>query len=141
MTRGLQQEMAALQPGDHVCVVFDSAAEQKALVAAFLQDGILRQYRCVCILDDSAGEGLVHAIATMAMGADGESDSVLVVNPAEAFLRSGRLEFDVVAGFMETQSMLRSPSTPRPFSAIPSVRTSTTNPRRYPAKRGRNPRC
>ena len=51
---GLERAMAALKPGDHLCLIYETELEQVAGVIPYLQDGLARHERCLYIVDDRA---------------------------------------------------------------------------------------
>jgi hypothetical protein len=46
------EELESLDPGAHLCLLYDSFAEQKAVVLPFVRDGWLLGERCVCVADE-----------------------------------------------------------------------------------------
>ena len=43
----LQRQLDELQPGDHLCMLYDSDAERTDAAVQFLRDGLARGERCL----------------------------------------------------------------------------------------------
>ena len=52
MTSDFNQQLEKLKHGEHVCLIYETAAEQLAAVVAFIMQGLARGERCVYITDD-----------------------------------------------------------------------------------------
>src|SRR6202035_205138 len=63
MKVNLEQELAKLKHGDHICSIYENGAEQLAVAVRFIIDGFARGERCVYITDDRTIEEVVQALA------------------------------------------------------------------------------
>jgi PAS domain S-box-containing protein len=63
MKTKLEQELANLKQGDHVCLIYENTAEQLAATVPFIIDGLARGERCVYIVNDRTIEEVVQALA------------------------------------------------------------------------------
>ena len=63
MIAKLEQELAKLKQGDHICLIYETTAEQLAAAVTFIMEGLARGERCVYIADDHAHEEVVEALA------------------------------------------------------------------------------
>ena len=51
MANELDRQLLTLKPGDHVCPIYESAAERLAVAIPFIQQGLARGDRCLYIAD------------------------------------------------------------------------------------------
>ena len=52
MATELKRQLSQLKQGDHICLIYETPAEQLAAVVTFIVDGLTRGDRCVYIIDD-----------------------------------------------------------------------------------------
>jgi PAS domain S-box-containing protein len=92
MIAKLEQELSKLKQGDHICLVYENAAEQLATVVLFIIEGIAREERCVYIIDDPNIEDAVVQALTAA-GVDVVQErrrgSMRLLTSQSAYLRAG----------------------------------------------------
>ncbi|MBI3455629.1 MAG: MEDS domain-containing protein, partial [Candidatus Rokubacteria bacterium] len=58
----LEQGLAPVEPGHHICLVYDNPAEQLAAVLPFLKEGLARGAQCVYVADDRTVEEVATAL-------------------------------------------------------------------------------
>jgi PAS domain S-box-containing protein len=63
MTSKLEQEVAKLKQGDHLCMIYESSVEQLAVVVPFIRHGLARGERCIYIADDGAINEVMQPLA------------------------------------------------------------------------------
>src|ERR1700682_3270275 len=63
MKTNLEQELAKLKQGDHICLIYENTAEQLTAAVPFIIDGLVRGERCVYIVNDRTIEEVVQALA------------------------------------------------------------------------------
>ena len=63
MKTKLEQGLAKLKQGDHVCLIYETAAEQLAVAVSFIIGGLAQGERCVYIADARTTEVAVQALA------------------------------------------------------------------------------
>jgi PAS domain S-box-containing protein len=101
MISKLEQELAGLKRGDHVCLIYEDTAGQLAAAVPFIVDGLARGERCVYIADDRTVEEVVQALAAAGVDVEGErargalrvltkQDTYL---PTDEFLPQAMIEF------------------------------------------------
>ncbi len=73
MTSKLEQEVAKLKQGDHLCLIYENSAEQLAVVVPYIRNGLARGERCIYIADDVAIKEVIQPLA--AAGVDVEQES------------------------------------------------------------------
>jgi PAS domain S-box-containing protein len=63
MKTNLEQELAKLKHGDHICSIFENTAEQLTAAIPFIIEGLQRGERCVYIVNDHTMEQVAGALA------------------------------------------------------------------------------
>ena len=63
MTGELERQLASLKQGDHVCLIYENAAEQIAVAVPYIKEGLARNERCIYIVDDRSVEEMVPALS------------------------------------------------------------------------------
>ncbi|MEV0379447.1 MEDS domain-containing protein [Nonomuraea sp. NPDC050643] len=88
-------EIKDIRPGDHLCLPFTHESEQRAVLSAYVADGLERGERVVCITGGSTasllawlGGGGVDLTAAMVSG------RLEVLPSSDTYLRSGRFDPD-----------------------------------------------
>ncbi|MBI2939286.1 MAG: MEDS domain-containing protein [Chloroflexi bacterium] len=91
MRREREQQIAALRPGDHLCLIYDNLAEQMAAVAAFMRDGLAAGERCVYIADDRTFDEVAGGLAAVGIDVarERERGALLLLTKRDTYLRSG----------------------------------------------------
>ena len=59
----LEQEIANLKPGDHVCLLYDTDAEALGVAAPYIDDGLARDEQCLVIWRTPVLDQLVGVLA------------------------------------------------------------------------------
>jgi signal transduction histidine kinase len=78
------REMAELQPGAHVCLVYESLEEQVAAVAPFFRAGLDAGERCFCVVGSGRTRALLAAMASSGLEVDrAQRSGALVVTGGE----------------------------------------------------------
>ncbi len=62
MTTELERQLARLQPGDHVCAIYENLAEQMAAATLFIKQGLANGERCLYVCDDRTAEQIAEAL-------------------------------------------------------------------------------
>src|SRR5258708_4591988 len=62
MANELERELTNLKQGDHICLIYENAAEQLAAAVPFVKEGLARGERCTYIADDRSVEEVVQAL-------------------------------------------------------------------------------
>ena len=63
MNSELEWQIAGLNPGDHLCLIYRDAAEQMAPIVPFVKAGLSSGERCVYIADHFTTEELAPSLA------------------------------------------------------------------------------
>lgn len=96
MTRSLQDIVAELQPGEHLCAFYDTTEEQFALLIPFLKAGLEGGEKCFCFVDDGAVDDVHHALEQggVPLGEYLASGQLVVLPSEKAYLRGGTFDPD-----------------------------------------------
>jgi signal transduction histidine kinase/ActR/RegA family two-component response regulator len=70
----LERRVARLQKGDHLCLIFDSAAEQAAALISFLKAGLGARERCLWMAGAASSRRLERALNTAGVDVERELD-------------------------------------------------------------------
>jgi hypothetical protein len=92
MATDLASQIRRLKYGDHICLIYETTAEQLAAVVTFLVDGLIRGERCLYIIDDPAT--LEEVVQTLnAAGVDVEQERIRgalqLMTSKDSYLRGG----------------------------------------------------
>ena len=63
MRSKLAHDLERLKQGDHICLIYDSTAEEVAVIVQVIIDGFARRERCVLVADQSTSEAVLEALA------------------------------------------------------------------------------
>jgi len=87
----LERELTSLKQGDHVCLIYENAAEQMAAAVPFIKVGLARGARCIYIADDRTVEEVVQALVTAGVDVAQERlrDALRFLTKQVAYLQSG----------------------------------------------------
>src|SRR5579862_1953268 len=91
MTPKLEEELAKLKHGDHICLIYENTREKLEVSVAFVVDGLDRGERCVYIVDEAGLEEIVQALAAAGVDVERERQrgALRFTTPQETFLRTG----------------------------------------------------
>lgn len=97
--RRLRQQIARLQPSDHVCGFYRTKAEQVAIVSAFVAERIRRRDRCLVIADEST---LRRVAATDESDADrhhgADAGAIALQTPEQSYLKGNDFKPSAMIG-------------------------------------------
>lgn len=98
----LRRQMDGLQPGDHICLIYETVEEQLGAVVPFMLRGLERGDRCLYIVDDRTAEEVTAALrgAGVAVTAALESGDLEIVTKRESYLRDGHFDPDAMLLFL-----------------------------------------
>jgi PAS domain S-box-containing protein len=96
----LEQQLAQLRSGDHLCMFYDSDAERLGAVTHFLRDGLARGERCLCVVGEEGPESMARALAAVGLDAAAERrrGALLFESAAEYYLPHGSFDHDATRG-------------------------------------------
>ena len=90
----LERRSARLRQGDHLCLIYHSAAEQTAALVPFLKSGLAAGERCLFSGHATSSRRLEHALeeAGVDVGAERERGALLLMTQRESWLPGGRFD-------------------------------------------------
>ena len=92
MATKLKRQLSELTYGDHICLIYETPAEQMAAVVTFIIDGLTRGERCVYFIDDPANiEEVVQALeaAGVDVAQERQRGALQLRNSKDTYLRGG----------------------------------------------------
>ncbi|HEV3263708.1 MAG TPA: MEDS domain-containing protein, partial [Gemmataceae bacterium] len=92
MIAKLDQELSKLKHGDHICSIYENAAQQLAAAVPFIVDGLARGERCVYIADDRTIEEVVQALAAASVDVaqQRQRDALRLLTGHDIYLQAGQ---------------------------------------------------
>jgi signal transduction histidine kinase/CheY-like chemotaxis protein len=90
----LERRIARLRQGDHLCLVYRSAAEQTAALVPYLKAGLAAGERCLFVGHGTSGRRLEHALQEAGVDVQGECDrgALVFVTQRDHWLPGGRFD-------------------------------------------------
>jgi signal transduction histidine kinase/CheY-like chemotaxis protein len=94
MCVALDRQMGSLRQGEHLCLVYENAAEQLAAAVPFLRAGLAQGERCLYIADERTTEEVAQALTAGRVNVPGECarGALRLLTGRESYLRSGRFD-------------------------------------------------
>ena len=92
--------MNRYRQGEHICVLYETAEEQRSVAAAYVADGLGHGERCFYVADSPAGLGQFR-VALRSLGIDVED-----ARRSRALLEATYDEAHLVDGFFDSERML-----------------------------------
>jgi PAS domain S-box-containing protein len=90
----LQQQIERLRQGDHLCLIYDSPAEQLAVAVAFTKVGLERGERCLYVADERSPDEVLGALtaASVDVAQERQRGALLLLTANDTYLASGRFD-------------------------------------------------
>ena len=105
MAPELEKQLANLNPGEHLCPIYENAAERLAVVIPFVKHGLARRERCLFVASDRTTEEVIQALS--AAGIDVASErghgALRFLNKSESFLLGREFDPDVMFEFLRRE--------------------------------------
>jgi PAS domain S-box-containing protein len=106
----LEQELAKLKHGDHICSIYENADEQMAAVVPFIIDGLARGERCVYIVNDRTIEEAVETLeaAGVDVAQERRRGALRLLTHQDTYLRASRFVPQAMIDFIrqaETEAL------------------------------------
>jgi signal transduction histidine kinase len=91
---GLAQQIQRLRHCDHVCLIYDSFADQMAALVPFIQEGLARGECCAYIVDDRTAEEVAEVLVRHGVDLTGAqaSGAFVFLTKRDAYLKRGVFE-------------------------------------------------
>jgi signal transduction histidine kinase/ActR/RegA family two-component response regulator len=90
----LERRIARLRQGDHLCLIYRSAAEQTAALIPFFKAGLAAAERCLFVGHGTSARRLEHALQEAGVDVTGECDrgTLVFLTRRETWLPGGRFD-------------------------------------------------
>ena len=90
----LEWRVARLRPGDHLCLIYHSAAEQAAALVSFFKAGLTAGERCFFVGHGTSARRLERALEDAGVAVDAERDrgALVLLTRREDWLPAGRFD-------------------------------------------------
>jgi len=94
MDSDLARQIAELKPGQHLCLIYEDAAQQMASVASFVKAGLARGECCLYAADADTTAELAAALAAAGVDVPRELErgALVLLTKRDTYLRGGRFE-------------------------------------------------
>ena len=108
----LEAAVESISVHDHLCLLYESRAEQFAAVLPFVRHGLASGERCVYIADDNTVDEVLAALldAGIDTGAELSRGALQVLDKRGSYLPDGRFDPDRMIAFLPSPSA--TPETP-----------------------------
>ncbi len=103
----LERQLAALAPGDHLCLIYESRNEQFAAVVPFMRDGLARDEQCLYIADDRTIVEVQQALRQAGVNVDAEEErgALRIVSKRETYLRHGGFDPEAMINLLRAATV------------------------------------
>ena len=93
----------ALNPETHVCFLYETEDQLRAVLASFIREGVEKSEKVVCIADPTSSETPLEAICSesLDMRAGLETGQVTLLKAGETYLRSGVFDPDEMIALLK----------------------------------------
>jgi PAS domain S-box-containing protein len=101
MRNGVANVINEMEPGEHICLLYDDQGEYLSALAQFHRKGLTRGDRCIHIADDSPPDAIFQALLSQGVDVarEVERGAILRLSPHEVYLQSGCFNPDKVRAF------------------------------------------
>jgi MEDS: MEthanogen/methylotroph, DcmR Sensory domain len=95
--------VAAFRKGDHICLFYKNVQEQLATAVPFVQAGLLRDERCLCVLPKEKTRMLVERLEHRGINTRKEihRGALMACTPEEAYLKGGAFDREQMAKLLD----------------------------------------
>ena len=92
----LEAQLQRLQPGDHLCCIYRTGEEHRALVTAFVRQGLERGEKILYIVDAHTSREVLGYLERVGVDADSclETGRLVILDADASYLRDGRFDPD-----------------------------------------------
>ncbi|MBI4379669.1 MAG: MEDS domain-containing protein [candidate division NC10 bacterium] len=100
MSSDLERQLAELKQGEHLCLIYETVAEQWSAIIPYMTAGLDRGECCVYIADDATTERAAQALAGAGVDVPKalERGALVMLTKKDAYVRGGRFDPDAMLG-------------------------------------------
>ena len=101
-TAALSEAISRLAPHDHLCLIYETRAEQFAAVVPFMRLGLERGERCLYIVDENTAQAVLDALRAGGIEVDAAlaSGALIIAAKQDAYLKQGYFDPDWMIRFL-----------------------------------------
>jgi PAS domain S-box-containing protein len=105
MKSQLEQELAKLKHGDHICLIYENTDEQLAAAVPFVIEGLARGERCIYIADESTIAEVVQALdaASVDVVQERRRGALRIPTNQDTYLQAGRFVPQAMIDFIRQE--------------------------------------
>lgn len=100
------RQISDLLPGDHLCCIYDSEPEHRALVTAWLRQGLERNERVLYIAHSHNASTIIGYLQASGLTVEPylERGQLQIITAEEAYLRSGTFDPDTMISLLRSET-------------------------------------
>jgi PAS domain S-box-containing protein len=104
MTTELERQLFDLKQGDHICLIYETMAEQRAGAIPFLKEGFGRGVRCLYIADDHTVEAIAESLAAAGVDVAREQErgALWMLTKLDSYLKGGKFDPQAMIDFLRS---------------------------------------
>src|SRR5438132_10081408 len=104
MTTELERQLLRLKQGEHLCLIYDTMAEQMAAAIPFLKEGLSQGERCLYIADDRTIEAITQALAAAGVDVarERERGALWMLIRQDTYLKGGKFDPQAMVNFLRS---------------------------------------
>jgi signal transduction histidine kinase len=98
----LARQLGEIRPGEHVCLIYDTPADQAAVIGPFIRDGLARGERCLYVADDLSLASVRQIALAAGVDVDAESarGALRLLGRRDAYHRTGEFAPSAMVEFL-----------------------------------------
>jgi PAS domain S-box-containing protein len=102
----LEQTLKQLKDGDHLCCIYETEEEHRALLAPFVAQGLELNEKVFYIVDDRTVEDILESLRDQGVTADAyhEKGQLTILSADEAYMRDGTFDPDSMIALVEDET-------------------------------------
>ena len=111
MTTELERQLLDLKQGDHICLIYESTAQQLASAIPFLKEGLIGGKHCLHVADERTIAAITQALtaAGVNVAQERQSGALQMLTARESYLKKGLFEPQMMIDFLRLARLGRSP--------------------------------
>ncbi len=104
----LLRTLAGLEPGDHLCCIYEAEEEHRALLTPFLRHGLERDQKVIYIVDARTAEAVLGYLREDGMAAEPnlESGQLSIIGVKDAYMKEGVFDPDGMIALLRSETAL-----------------------------------
>ena len=102
----LEKSIEKLEPGGHLCCIYETEEEHRSLLTPFLRHGLGQREKVLYIADDHTAEEILNYLRDDGLEADSylENGQLRVLTVAEAYMQGGVFDPDSMIAFLREEN-------------------------------------